>query len=288
MELADQAFVRRLLSRHGFSFSKSMGQNFLIDPQIAPRMADEGGAARGVGVLEIGPGIGTLTAALARRADRVAAVELDKRLLPVLKETLAEFDNVEIICGDAMKEDLAGLIASRFGGLKTAVCANLPYYITTPVLMRLLEERLPVESITVMVQKEAAERLCAAPGERQCGAVSAAVHYYSRPTLLFLVPSSSFLPAPAVDSAVIRLEVLKEPPVRPADEGLMFAVVRGAFSQRRKRAVNALSGAFGLGKQALEGAFADCGIDENARAERITLMQFCRLSDRIARLQTGL
>ena len=279
MALTDRAYLRDLLSRHGFTFSKAMGQNFLINPSVCPRMAEQGGAAPGVGVLEIGPGVGVLTAELARRADRVVCVELDARLKPILAETLADFDNVEIVLGDVMAVDLAGIIADRFAGLPVFVCANLPYYITTPILMRLLEARLPVEAVTVMVQKEAAERLCAAPGERECGAISAAIAYYSAPKQLFSVSAGSFMPAPNVDSAVIRLDIRKTPPVSPRDEAFMFAVVRGAFSQRRKTVCNALSSALGLPKATVADCLAQCAIDVSSRAERLTLPQLSALSD---------
>ncbi len=284
MALTDRAWLRELLQRHGFTFSKAMGQNFLVNPSVCPRMAEEGGAASGVGVLEIGPGIGVLTAELARRADRVVCVELDTRLPPILAETLADFDNVEIVLGDVMEVDLTALLAERFAGMPVVVCANLPYYITTPILMRLLEERLPVEAITVMVQKEAAARLCAAPGTRECGAISAAIAYYAEPRVLFPVSAGSFMPAPKVDSAVIRLDLRKEPPVCPADERLMFRVVRGAFSQRRKTALNALCSALGVGKGSLLECFTRAGVDPGARAERLTLEQFSALSDQIALL----
>ena len=187
MNLTDRAAVRELLTRHGFTFSKAMGQNFLVNPAVCPRMAEEGGAAEGVGVLEIGPGIGVLTVELAKRAEKVVCIELDRRLEPILRETLRDFDNVEIIWGDVLETDLAALLAERFAGMPVVVCANLPYYITTPILMALLERRLAIESITVMVQKEAADRLTALPGEKNCGAISAAVAWYAQPQRLFTV-----------------------------------------------------------------------------------------------------
>ena len=195
--LTDPAVIKELLRRHGFSFSRALGQNFIINPAVCPRMAELGGAAPGVGVLEIGPGFGVLTAELARRAEKVVAIELDDRLPPILAETLAEFDNVTIVPGDVLKLELPALLGEHFSGMPVVVCANLPYYITSPVIMRLLEQSLPISSLTVMVQKEAAERITAAPGTRQCGAISAAVWYYSTPRLLFPVSRGSFLPAPA-------------------------------------------------------------------------------------------
>ena len=183
--LTDRGVIRDVMERHGFTFSKSLGQNFIVNPSVCPRIAQEGGAAPGVGVIEIGAGIGVLTAELARRADKVVCVEIDRRLLPILAETLAEFSNITIVNADVMKTDLAALIAREFPGMEVVVCANLPYYITSPILMSLLEQRLPIRSITVMVQKEAAQRICALPGSREVGAVSIAVRYYSQPRVLF-------------------------------------------------------------------------------------------------------
>ena len=264
MALTDRARLRELLERHGFTFSKAMGQNFLVNPSVCPRMAE-----------------------LARRAGRVVCVELDPRLPPILAETLAEFDNVEIVLGDVMEVDLQSLIAGRFGGMPVVVCANLPYYITTPILMRLLESRLPIEAITVMVQKEAAARLCAAPGERECGAISAAIAYYAEPRVLFPVSAGSFMPAPKVDSAVIRLDLRPKPPVSPGDERLMFELVRGAFAQRRKTVLNALSASLGIGKDELTQAFRTAGVDCGQRAERLTLQQFADLSDAVRALRAA-
>ena len=233
--LTDIGTVKALLARHGFHFSKKLGQNFLINPSVCPRMAEACGADAGTGVLEIGPGIGVLTRELARRAARVTAIELDERLLPVLEETLGGYPHAHILHGDAMKLDLRRVVAEEFPGLRVAVCANLPYYITSPILMKLLESRLPVENITVMVQKEAAQRLCALPGTRECGAVTFAVQYYAEPEVLFPVSRGSFLPAPNVDSAVIRLKVRREPPCRVEDEEWLFRLVRAAFGQNRTR-----------------------------------------------------
>ena len=281
MALTDRAYVRDLLERHGFTFSKAMGQNFLINPSVCPRMAEESGADKGVGVLEVGPGIGVLTVELAKRADKVVCVELDDRLLPILDETLADYDNVEIIHGDVLKVDLEEIIATRFAGIRVVICANLPYYITTPILMRLLESRLPVEAITVMVQKEAAQRLCAPPGTRECGAISAAIAYYADPKQVFSVSAGSFMPAPNVDSAVIRLDVRESSPVAVKDEAMLFTVVRGAFSQRRKTALNAISSAIGMDKVTLGRCFEAAGIEANIRAEKLTLDDFASLADAI-------
>lgn len=267
------------MARHGVTFSKALGQNFIINPSVCPRIAEMGGARKGVGVLEIGPGAGVLTAELAARADKVVALELDTRLIPLLSESLAEFGNVQIIEGDALKADLRTLLAEQFGEMPVVVCANLPYYVTSPILMRLLEERLPVESITVMVQKEAAARICAGLGSRQSGAITAAVAYYSRPQLLFEVSRGSFLPAPEVDSAVIRLEIRKELPSEVEDTETYFAVVRGAFGQRRKTLLNSLSTALGISKEQLRTAMAQTGIRESARAEELCFEQLAALSN---------
>lgn len=275
--LSDITVIRDVLSRHGFHFSKSLGQNFLINPGVCPRMAEECGASPESGVLEIGPGIGVLTAELARRARRVVSIELDQRLLPVLDETLAEFSNVKIVNGDVMKVDLRRLIEEEFPGMEVAVCANLPYYITSPVIMRLLEERLPVTSLTVMVQKEAADRLCAPPSSRQCGAVSAAVRYYAEPRLLFQVGRGSFLPQPNVDSAVIRFDILDRPPV-DVEEKEFFSLVKAAFGQRRKTVSNSVSALLGLDKGLVQRACGRAGVPPTARAEQLTMEQLAALS----------
>lgn len=277
--LSNIGVIREVLARHGFTFSKALGQNFLINPSVCPRMAEAAHAAPGYGILEVGAGIGVLTAELAARAERVVCVEIDSRLLPVLGETLADFDNVRIVNEDVLKVDLHALIREEFGGLRVAVAANLPYYITSPIVMKLLEERLPIESITVMVQKEAAARLCASPGERACGAVSLAVQYYSTPEILFPVSRGSFLPAPNVDSCVIRLTLRKEPPVALQSEEYFFKVVRAAFSQRRKTILNTLSGGLGIPKSELSPLLERSCVPPAARAEALTLEQFGALAN---------
>ena len=280
--LTNRKVIRELMEKHGFRFSKALGQNFIINPSVCPRIAQMGGAAPGVGVIEIGAGIGVLTAELARRAGKVVCVEIDSRLLPILGETLGEFSNVTIINEDVMKADLAGIIAREFPGMEVVVCANLPYYITSPILMSLLERRLPVRSITVMVQREAARRICAPPGTRDAGAISCAVRYYSEPQVLFQVSRGSFMPAPEVDSTVIRLDIHREPPVSVKDEALLFAVIRGAFSQRRKTLLNTLSSSLGLEKEAARELLEGAGIPPGARAEALTLEQFAAIADRLA------
>ena len=276
--LSDISTIRAVMEKNGFSFSKALGQNFLINPSVCPRMAALSGAADCAGAVEVGPGIGVLTWELSQVAKKVVSVELDKRLLPVLGETLADCGNVKIVNADVMKLDLRRMIEEEFGGGQVAVCANLPYYITSPVIMRLLEERLPITSITVMVQKEAAERLCAHPGERACGAVSAAVWYYAEPEILFGVSRGSFMPAPNVDSAVIRLHIRKAPAVDIADEKFFFRVVKAAFAQRRKTAVNSIANTLGKNKQAVTAAFEAAGVPLNARAEALTLEDFASLA----------
>lgn len=273
--------VKEILSKHGFTFSKALGQNFLINPSVCPRMAMECGVDENSGVIEVGPGIGVLTNELAKRAKKVIAVELDKRLLPVLEETLGEYENVKVINEDVMKLDLNKLIEEEFEGMNVCVCANLPYYITSPIVMRLLEEKLNVSSITVMVQKEAAQRICANVGTRQCGAVTAAVWYYSEPELLFNVSSGSFMPAPKVDSAVIRLNIRKEPPVSVKSEEVFFKTIKAAFSQRRKNIANSLSAGLSVGKQEIISVLEDCGILASKRAEELTLENLGKISDRL-------
>lgn len=276
--------VKEILQKHGFTFSKALGQNFLINPSVCPRMAEECGVNEKSGVIEIGPGIGVLTNELAKRAGKVVAIELDKRLLPVLEETLGEYDNVKVINGDVMKLDINRIIEEEFSGMEVCICANLPYYITSPIVMKLLEERLEVTSITVMVQKEAAQRICAQVGTRQCGAVTAAVWYYSRPEQLFQVSSGSFMPAPKVDSAVIRLNIRREPPILVKNEEMFFKTVRAAFSQRRKNIANSLSSGLSADKQRILKALEDCEISPSKRAEELSMEEMGRLSDELMKV----
>ena len=276
-KLSNISNIKSILSRHGFTFSKSLGQNFLINPSVCPRMAAECGAGAGVGVIEIGPGIGVLTCELARLADKVVSVELDKRLIPVLDETLAEFDNVKIINDDALKIDFHKLIDDEFKGMSVCICANLPYYITSPVIMRLLELKLPIQSITVMVQKEAAQRICAEVGTRQSSALTVAVNYYAKAQMLFNVSSGSFMPAPKVDSAVIRLNINKTPPIYVTDEELLFKIIKAAFGQRRKTLSNSLSAGLNIEKTKLNTLLKSSGIPANYRAEQLTLQNFACL-----------
>lgn len=278
--LSDLNTVRAVLSRHGFSFSKALGQNFLIDSTVCPRMAEAAVCSPEDGVLEIGPGIGVLTAQLGLRAKKVVAVELDKRLLPVLEETLSEFDNIEVVNGDVLKLDLASLIEEKFADCKrVSVCANLPYYITSPVIMRLLEERLPLSQIVVMVQKEAAERLCASVGTREAGAVTVAVQYYAEAEKLFSVGRNCFVPSPNVDSAVMRLAVREQPEFPVKDEKFFFKLVKAAFAQRRKTAQNGISAGLGLPKEQVAEALENIGLQKDIRAEKMTMQELAALAD---------
>lgn len=284
-KLSDISYVKNVLQKHGFTFSKSLGQNFLINPTVCPRMAEMCGASDKVGVIEIGPGAGVLTCELAKVAYKVVAVELDKRLLPVLDETLSEFNNIKIINGDAMKMDFVKLIEEEFNGGEVVICANLPYYITSPVIMKLLEEHLPINSLTVMVQKEAGDRICAAPGTRESGAISAAVHYYSNPEKLFKVSAGSFLPVPKVDSEVIKLNILKTPPVKISDEKLFFKIVKASFLQRRKTVSNSLSSGLSISKQTVNELLIKAEIKQTARAEELTMEQFERITNELKKLK---
>lgn len=276
--LSNISVIRELCERFGFSFSKSLGQNFLINPTVCPRIAEMGGAGKGVGAIEIGTGFGILTHELALRADKVVAIELDSRLLPVLEYTLKEHDNIKVINQDVLKVDMKKLMEEEFAGMDVVVCANLPYYITSPVIMALLEQRLPIKSVTVMVQKEAAARLCAPMPSRDCGAVTAAVRYYSEPQVLFPVGRGSFMPAPNVDSCVIRLDIRKELLLPEEQERQLFRVVKGAFSQRRKTLQNTLSSSLGTPKADIAAALEQIGQKPTARAEELSLDEFIALS----------
>ena len=282
MRLTDIKEIKRLFEMSGFSFSKSLGQNFLINPAVCPKIAELGGCKKGVCALEIGTGVGVLTRELAERCDKVVAVEIDRRLEPILNETLADYDNVEVVFADIMEIDAARLIEEKFGGGEAVVCANLPYYITSPVIMRVLESRLPVSAMTVMVQKEAADRICAKPGTRDCGAISLAVSYYSEPKMLFRVNRGSFMPSPNVDSAVIRLDIKRELPLAPDTEKRLFRLVRAAFAQRRKQLVNPLSAELGKSKSEVAELLAECGIKPTARAEELSLEKFITLAKKSA------
>ena len=282
-ELTDIRAIRALLERHGFRFSRSMGQNFLIRSWVPEKIAESAGIDRETGVLEIGPGIGCLTKQLADRAGKVLSVELDRSLEPVLEETLSGCGNVEILFGDVLKQDLRALAAERLAGLRPVVCANLPYNITSPVISALLKAGC-FESLTLMVQKEPARRICASAGEADYSAFSIFVQWHAAASLLFDVPADCFLPQPKVTSSVIRLERRAQPPCPVEDEELLFRVVRAAFAQRRKTLVNALAASFGeLGKQELAECVAACGAEEKVRGEELSIREYCLISDEISR-----
>jgi len=270
--LSDIGTIKDILHRHGFTFSKALGQNFLINPSVCPRMAELSGAGEGVGVIEIGPGIGVLTNELCQLADKVVAVELDKRLIPVLGETLAEYDNVKVINADVLELDLNKLIEDEFSGMEVVICANLPYYITTQILLTLLEKNLPVTKIVTMVQREVAERMTAAPGSKIYGALSVAVQFRSQAQIAFEVPPESFLPSPEVTSAVVVCDVRKPP--FEVDEDFFVKIVRAAFAQRRKTLLNSLTAA-GFPREKILAS----GIDTSRRAETLSLSEFASLSN---------
>lgn len=283
MDLCDINQIKALLSRHGFRFSKSMGQNFLIEDWVPRGIAQASGASHGKCVLEIGPGIGPLTRELAQLADRVVCVELDKALLPILAETMADRDNVEIIPGDILKTDIPALVREKFRGLDPIACANLPYNITSPAITALIEAGC-FSSITVMIQREVARRICAAPGTPDYGAFSVYCQFYTTPELLFDVPPACFLPAPKVTSSVLRM-VPHPIPAEADDPGHFFLVVRAAFAQRRKTLLNGLSAAFGssFSKDELSQIIQSCGFPADIRGERLGIAEFARLSTALRR-----
>lgn len=288
MNLCDIQTIRAVLGRHGFHFSRSLGQNFLTDASVPRRIAEMSGAAEAKNVVEVGPGMGCLTAELCRRAEKVVAVELDRALLPVLDETLAEFDNFEVVQGDVLALDLAALCRDKFGDGRAVACANLPYYITTPAITALLESGA-FEQVTVMVQKEVAQRICAAPGTAAYSAFTIYVQYHAAAEILFDVPADCFIPRPKVDSAVLRLRPLKEPAVKTQDEKLFFALVRAAFNMRRKTLVNALGPVLSssMGKEEITELVLSVGLDARVRGERLSLQDFARLADAAAEQLTG-
>lgn len=285
MNLCDIKTIKQIMAIYGLTFRKEFGQNFLTERSVVEAIADCCCEGQSENILEVGPGLGTLTYELASRYRKVVAVELDRGLIPALGYTLNEFKNVRIINDDIMKCDISSLAEPYLeGGL--SVCANLPYYITTPILMALLESRVPFDYITVMVQAEVADRLCAAPGSRDCGAITAVLAYYGAAERLMKVPAGLFLPPPKVDSAVVRIKLHKEKPYRPADEELFFKTIKAAFGQRRKTLPNALSAVFGdIPREKLIAAVTDSGLSPNVRGERLTMSDFVTLSDRLAKLR---
>lgn len=281
MNLTNISTVKDILNRHGFSFSKGLGQNFLINPSVCPKIAKMGNANQDFGIIEIGTGFGTLTAELARRAKKVVAIEIDSRLIPVLDETLAEFDNIKIINQDFMETDLNKIISEEFSGMKVAVCANLPYYITSPVIMKLLESRVPIESITVMVQKEAGQRLCAEVGTRESGAITVAVNYYGTAKMLFNVSRGSFMPAPNVDSCVIRIDVNKNYLLEKNAEDFFFKIVKCGFAQRRKTIAKSISSQMNIEKSEIQNILKNMSLSETARTEQLNMNQLIQLSENL-------
>ena len=275
--LSDINVIKSVMGKHGVTFNKGLGQNFLVDPEVCPSMAEAAGLNENTCAIEIGPGVGVLTAELAKRAGKVLSFEVDKRLLPVLSETLSDFHNVEIINEDVMKADLPKIIEEKCKGMEIAVVANLPYYITSPIIMLLLESKLPIKNVTVMVQKEAADRLCAEVGSRDGGAVTVAVSYYAQAEKLFFVPRDSFLPPPKVNSEVIQLTIRKEPPVKVENEEFFFKLVKAAFSQRRKTAENSISAGLGINKNIVAEALEKAGLERTVRAEKLTMEDFANL-----------
>ncbi len=287
MELTNINEINGLLLRHGFRFSKSMGQNFLTARWVPQQIAEEAGIDENTGVLEVGPGIGCLTAELSDNAGKVVSVELDKRLKPVLAETLEGRDNVEIIFGDVLKLNLRELVEEKFQGLTPAVCANLPYNVTTPLITAFIDAGC-FETVTVMIQREVARRICAEAGTADYGAFGIFVNYYMEPELLFDVPPSCFVPQPKVTSSVIRLKKREKPPVNVKDEALLFKVVRAAFNQRRKTLVNALSSAFGnLTKEQLINLVEKSGFDARIRGDNLDIVSFAKISDEIYALNSS-
>lgn len=282
MDLWDTRTVRQIMTMFGLNFRKEFGQNFLTDPEVIDSIADACCADKTCTVLEIGPGIGTLTRSLAARYRRVIALEIDRSLIPVLRYTLSDHPNVEVINADVMQVDLGELLAEAFREGPVAVCANLPYYITTPILMKLLESRLPFDGITVMVQAEVADRLCAHAGSKAYGAITVSVDYYGEAEELLFVPADRFVPAPKVNSKVVRIALWGTKPCVPQSEELFFRTVKAAFGQRRKTLANALSTGFPeLGKERIAAILAEQGLPADIRGERLDLARFVALSDRL-------
>lgn len=280
MNLCDIRNIKQTMAMFGINFRKEFGQNFLTNNMIVEDIADNCCDDADSTILEIGPGIGSLTSELAQRYRHVVAVEIDRGLIPVLKYTLGEYNNVTVINEDVMKADLRMLLAPYFEKGKVSVCANLPYYITTPILMMLLESGLPFDYITVMIQSEVADRLCSAAGGKDCGAITAVLNYYGQPEKLFKVSAGNFIPAPKVDSSVVRIKLYKDRPYVPKDEKTFFRTVRAAFEQRRKTLPNALSAVFSeLSKEEITNAVTSCGHDASIRGEKLSVAEFCALSD---------
>ncbi len=281
--LGNPTNTREILDKYGFTFQKKFGQNFLIDENVVRKIVREAGVTKDDFVLEVGPGIGTMTQILCEEAREVAAVEIDKKLIPILcEDTLSYYDNVTVINEDILKLDIVKLVEEKNGGRPVKVVANLPYYITTPIIMGLFESGVPLESITIMVQKEVADRMQVGPGTKDYGALSLAVQYYASPTVVMTVPASCFMPRPNVDSAVIRLERYDKPPVQAVDTHLMFDIIRASFNQRRKTMTNSVVNAgLGITKDMLADALSRCSLPASVRGEALTLSQFAELTNYI-------
>lgn len=282
--LSNIGVIKDIMNRYGFSFSKGLGQNFLVNPSVCPKIAELGNANERFGIIEIGTGFGILTCELAKRAKKVVAIEIDSRLIPVLNETLSEYDNVKIINEDVLKVDLKKLIKNEFEGLEVAVCANLPYYLTSPIIMTLLEQKLPIKAVTVMVQKEAGERLCAKLGTREAGAITVAINYFASAKMLFDVKRGSFMPSPNVDSCVIRLDIKEKTPDGVVDEEFFFKTVKAAFSQRRKTLANSVSSYFNLSKDIVFNAIEKTGLNESVRPEQMLMEDFIAFANSLKHL----
>jgi 16S rRNA (adenine1518-N6/adenine1519-N6)-dimethyltransferase len=282
-DIATPLRTRAILEKYGFSFKKSLGQNFLIDPNILTRIVDHANISVETGTIEIGPGIGALTEHLARRSKKVVAFEIDQRLLPILNETLSPYPNVEIIHQDVLKADVNAVIKEKFHDVNDImVVANLPYYVTTPIIMKLLEERLPIRGIVVMLQKEVADRISAQPGNKDYGSLSIAIQYYTTAEVVMTVPKTVFVPQPNVDSAIIRLTVREEPPVQMINEEFFFQVIKMSFAQRRKTILNNLTSGLPDGKEkkdSILSALKAAGIDQSRRGETLSIQEFALLSD---------
>ena len=285
--LGNPARCSAVLKKYGFSFRKKYGQNFLINTGVLESIVETAGITKDDFVLEIGPGIGTLTQYLASYAGRVVAVEIDQSLLPILEDTLSGWDNVEILPADILKTDIRKIADEKNGGRPIKICANLPYYITTPILMALLESGAPISDLTVMVQKEVAERMVTGPGSKEYGALSLAVQYYTKPEISFIVPPTSFMPRPHVDSAVVHMELYKEPPVKVDDETMLFKVIRASFNERRKTLQNGLShySEFDFTKEEIKEAIERCGLPPAVRGEKLALSEFACLANALAALR---
>ena len=286
-ELTDLSYVRALCEKYDFALSKGFGQNFIVNPGLPPKIVDASGVDKRYGVLEIGPGIGVLTRELAKRAAKVVSIEVDERLPPLLAETMAGVDNFKLVLQDVLKVDLKALIAQEFPGMPVAVCANLPYNVTSPILEKLVESPC-FTAFTVMIQREVARRLCAPQGSSEGGSFSLFLQYYMKPELLFDVPPEKFLPAPKVPSAVIRCVRRERPAVDVAGEGVFFQVMRGGFLLRRKTLANSLSAALpGIPKESIQQAIADMGLPAAVRGEQLTLEDFAALSAALGREADG-